>query len=68
MDETQTFHPQKKYILGLGPGCGPKPKPKPKPKTQKNGRPYPKPNGSVKFHINSFQFKLISIHLLKAHI
>ncbi len=26
----QTFHPKKKYILGLGPGCVLKPKPKPK--------------------------------------
>ncbi len=28
MTRNQTFHPKKKYILGLGPGCGPKPKTK----------------------------------------
>ena len=30
MHHEQTFHPQKKYILGLGQGFEPKPKPKTK--------------------------------------
>ncbi len=50
----QTFHPKKKYILGLGPGCGPKSNPKTKIDSELNS--IPKHKTKINSEFNSLHF------------